>query len=82
LKATTEQHILAAADQAGGLTILAGGGDGTFRIAAVYSGGTAPQSLLVADLNGDGKPDIAVSDYSRYDISSFLTILIDDTPGK
>jgi len=74
---------LAAADHAGGVTILAGGSDGTFRIAGVYSGGTAPQSLLVADLNGDGKLDIAVADYyARYDESSFLTILLNDTSGK
>jgi len=39
--------------------VLLGNGDGTFRAAVSYdSGGVAPGSLAVADVNGDGKPDV------------------------
>lgn len=39
--------------------VLLGNGDGTFRRVVTYSsGGGAPQSVWVADVNGDGKPDI------------------------
>ncbi|HEX3702853.1 MAG TPA: VCBS repeat-containing protein, partial [Vicinamibacterales bacterium] len=44
--------------------VLLGNGDGTFQTAAVYpSGGNGPTSLAVADLNGDGVPDIAVANF-------------------
>jgi hypothetical protein len=41
------------------LSVLAGNGDGTFQPAVVYDlGGYEAASVLVADLNGDGKPDL------------------------
>ena len=41
--------------------VLLGNGDGTFQTAVNYgSGGYAPMSVTVADLNGDGKPDLVV----------------------
>jgi hypothetical protein len=41
------------------LSVLAGNGDGTFQPAVVYDlGGYEVASVLVADLNGDGKPDL------------------------
>ncbi|HUI84292.1 MAG TPA: VCBS repeat-containing protein, partial [Candidatus Binatia bacterium] len=46
------------------LTVLLGNGDGTFQPGTNYSIGNAPGSLAVADLNGDGRLDIAVSQYS------------------
>jgi uncharacterized protein (DUF2141 family) len=48
----------------GGVSVLLGNGDGTFRAAVIYpSGGDFPESLAVGDLNGDGIPDLAVSNY-------------------
>lgn len=46
----------------GALGILLGNGDGTFR-PPVYNPtvGTIPTSIAVGDLNGDGKPDVAVT---------------------
>jgi hypothetical protein len=44
------------------VAVLLGKGDGTFQAAVTYdSGGSNPDSVAVADVNGDGKPDIVVA---------------------
>lgn len=44
--------------------VLLGNGDGTFQAAVTYdAGGLYTYSVAVADLNGDGKPDVAVTNY-------------------
>jgi len=47
----------------GSVSVLLGNGDGTFRAAVSYaSGGSGtPNSVVVADVNGDGKPDLLVA---------------------
>ncbi len=46
----------------GGVSILLGKGDGTFGAAASYSSGQFPVlQVHVADLNGDGKPDVVAA---------------------
>jgi hypothetical protein len=46
----------------GGVGVLLGNGDGTFQPAASFdSGGYFAASVVIADLNGDGKPDLAVA---------------------
>ena len=40
------------------LNVLLGNGDGTFQTAIATNPGTAFLSVVVADVNGDGKPDI------------------------
>jgi len=46
----------------GSVGVLLGNGDGTFQPAVIYdSGGTVAYSVAVADLNGDGKPDLVVA---------------------
>ena len=47
----------------GDLAVLLNRGDGTFQAAAVYeTGGQYATPLVVVDANGDGKPDMVVSD--------------------
>jgi hypothetical protein len=46
----------------GEVGVLLGNGDGTFQTAVTYdSGGYNATSVAVADLNGDGKPDLVVA---------------------
>jgi hypothetical protein len=46
-------------------SVLLGNGDGTFKPAAFYpTGGEYARSVAVADVNGDGKPDLVVANSS------------------
>jgi Bacterial Ig-like domain (group 3)/FG-GAP-like repeat/Abnormal spindle-like microcephaly-assoc'd, ASPM-SPD-2-Hydin len=48
----------------GTVGVLLGNGDGTFQTAVTYgSGGHGTDSVVVADVNGDSKPDIVVANY-------------------
>jgi hypothetical protein len=46
------------------VAVLLGNGDGTFQAAVTYnSGGLFTNSVAVADVNGDGKPDLVVGNF-------------------
>ncbi len=46
----------------GSVGVLLGNGDGTFQTAVTYgSGGQTDTSVAIADVNGDGKPDLLVA---------------------
>jgi len=46
----------------GSVSVLLGKGDGTFNAAVAYSsGGQGAMFVVVGDVNGDGKPDLAVA---------------------
>ncbi|HEV8117762.1 MAG TPA: VCBS repeat-containing protein [Thermoanaerobaculia bacterium] len=69
-----------------GVTILAGDGRGAFHGAErpPLPAGPAPFSVAVADVNGDGKPDILVENYSGQITDSSgdaLTFLLGDGRG-
>jgi hypothetical protein len=66
---------LATAGSFGGanyVNILLGNGDGTFRQGESYVGETAPQSIAVADLNGDGNADFVVGNFEFNTLSVWL----------
>jgi uncharacterized protein (DUF2141 family) len=47
----------------GGVSVLLGNGDGTFQTPVFYAVEIYPTSLAIGDLNGDGKPDLAISSF-------------------
>ncbi len=56
----------------GDALILIGNGDGTFQQAAAYPVGLQPEFLAVGDFNGDGKPDLAVSNLAAGTVSILI----------
>jgi FG-GAP-like repeat len=50
--------------QPGTISVMLGHGDGTFAAAVTYTIGKMATSVAIGDLNGDGKPDLAVADYA------------------
>jgi hypothetical protein len=54
------------------VNILLGNGDGTFRQGESYPGENSPQSIAVADLNGDGNEDFVVGNSEFNTLSVWL----------
>jgi hypothetical protein len=57
------------------ISVLLGKGNGTFAAEVKYSAGTGgpdPDSIVAADVNGDGKPDLIVADLGTKSISVFI----------
>ncbi len=59
------------------MQLLGGGGAGmgftpSFAIQQTFAAGTNPQSLTVADVNGDGKPDLILANFGDNTISVLL----------
>jgi hypothetical protein len=61
----------------GGVSILLGNGDGTFKPAVNYAAGTSPTSVVAADFNHDGNLDLAVAN----SLSSYVSILLGNGDG-
>jgi hypothetical protein len=57
----------------GSVGVLLGKGDGTFRAPVAYSsGGNNARSIAVADVNGDGNPDLIVVNVNSGDVGILL----------
>jgi hypothetical protein len=62
----------------GALAVFLGNGDGTFQHLSLYSAGAPSTSWVgVADLNGDGKPDLVAANPYQTDFK--LGVLLNDT---
>jgi hypothetical protein len=67
------------------LNVLMGNGDGTFRPPVVYPApnmGNGPVWVTVADLNGDGKLDIAVLGNRSSDLEGFIDVFLGNGDGS
>jgi len=59
-----------------GVTVLLGRGDGTFRPRRDYAVSSSASRVAAADVNGDGKPDLALSEAGN------LAVLLDRGDGS
>ncbi|HKI31683.1 MAG TPA: VCBS repeat-containing protein [Gemmataceae bacterium] len=48
------------------VSVLLGNGDGSFQPRQTFATGAGPVAVAVADVNGDGRPDLVVSDFGAY----------------
>ncbi|MDR3456984.1 MAG: VCBS repeat-containing protein [Verrucomicrobiae bacterium] len=65
------------ASAASSVTVWTNNGLGGFVVSATAAGGTNPRRVTVADLNGDGKPDLIVANYN----TQLLTLLTNNGSG-
>ncbi len=56
----------------GNVSVLLGNGDGTFQSTVNYDFGDTAESVAIAHLNGDAKPDLAVANYWSDNVSVLL----------
>ena len=54
------------------VSVLLGNGNGTFQAQQTYATGRQASSVVVADLTGDGIPDIVTANYVSGDVSVLL----------
>jgi Bacterial Ig-like domain (group 3)/FG-GAP-like repeat len=66
----------------GSIAVLLGNGDGTFQGAVTYDqGGNFPYAAAIADVNGDGHPDLLVVDSCWCGADSSLAVLLGNGDG-
>ena len=66
---------------ANNLSILLGDGNGGFAMPTYHTVGPAPQSMSIADFNGDGFSDIAISNALPVAMNSTVSVLFGDGKG-
>jgi hypothetical protein len=54
------------------VSVLLGNGNGTFHSAVNFAVGSNPESVAVADVNGDGLPDLVTANYGSGSVSVLL----------
>ena len=54
------------------MSVLLGNGNGTFQAQQTFATGSDPRSVALADVNGDGKPDLVVANYGSNTVSVLL----------
>jgi hypothetical protein len=71
--------LMVANADAGTVTVLLGDGKGQFHEPAgsPFAAGHLPNDVAIADMNGDGNPDLVIADHQ----SPFITILLGDGRG-
>src|SRR5256886_2783678 len=54
------------------VSVLLGNGDGSFQPARIFATGQGSLSVAIGDVNGDGRPALAVADFRPTDVSVLL----------
>ena len=67
-----KQDLAVANESSDNVSILLGGGNGTFGAATNFAAGSAPTSVAVGDFNGDGKQDLAMANANSNNVSILL----------
>jgi hypothetical protein len=62
--------------------VLLGNGDGTFRSAVSYHTSGTASSVAIADVNGDGKPDLLVGNFCQTGVCSSTGVTVDVLLGN
>ncbi len=73
----TTRDYTSVAGTTGGTCVLLGNGDGTFGTATAYGTTDSPSCITVGDFDGDGKLDLATSNYSAG--STGVSVLLQTT---
>ena len=69
--------LVTTSENAGGVSVLLGNGDGTFRSRVDYATGPDAIAVAIGDLNGDGKPDLVVADQ----LGPYVSVLLGNGDG-
>jgi FG-GAP-like repeat/FG-GAP repeat len=77
----TDVAVASGSASVSGLSVLLGNGDGAFRNALNYGGGT-PTRLAVGDLNGDGQPDLALTGGLDNSVTVLLNTYVPGSGGS
>ncbi len=75
---TTNTNV---AGTAGTVSVLLNNKNGTLASAATYTVGKQPYQVAIGDLNGDGYPDLAVTNYTTGSTQGSVTILLGSKTG-
>ena len=68
--------------QTGTVSVLKNNGDGTFATRVSYGTGPEPQSVFIADLDGDGDNDLAVANFGGFESpSGTVSVLFNNADG-
>ena len=62
----------------GGVSLLLGNGDGTFKSPVRFAAGDFPVGIASGDFNGDGNPDVVVADFGTSVGVAAVTLLLGD----
>jgi hypothetical protein len=70
--------VVTANPATGTVSLLLGNGNDTFASAQQFAAGPSPRTLVVADVNGDGRPDVVVIGLSSGTQTPTLSVLLND----
>jgi len=65
----------------GSVSVLTGNGDGSFKDPVPFMTGGLTRSVVVADFDGDGNPDLATANIDNYFGSSGVSVLLGNGDG-